>query len=76
VHVWIAGGALAMGDGSWSTNFIGKLAFVLPIDLGYDVPLVKLSLLIANMSAGFARGLVTQPQLPAVQLGLGALLLG
>ncbi|RMR01392.1 putative bifunctional diguanylate cyclase/phosphodiesterase [Pseudomonas syringae group genomosp. 7] len=76
VHVWIAGGALAMGVGSWSTHFIGMLAFVLPIDLGYDVPLVMLSLLIAILSAGFALWLVTQPQLPAVQLGLGALLLG
>ncbi|MFH7617991.1 hypothetical protein, partial [Pseudomonas syringae group genomosp. 7] len=26
VHVWIAGGALAMGVGSWSTHFIGMLA--------------------------------------------------
>ncbi|KEZ73817.1 hypothetical protein C5I_0110760, partial [Pseudomonas syringae pv. syringae FF5] len=47
VHLWTAGGAIAMGVGTWSTHFIGMLAFVLPIDLGYDVPLVLLSLLIA-----------------------------
>ena len=44
VYVWIVGGAFAMGVGTWSTHFIGMLAFVLPIDLGYDVPLLLLSL--------------------------------
>ncbi|MDU8497839.1 EAL domain-containing protein [Pseudomonas syringae] len=76
VYVWIAGGAFAMGVGSWSTHFIGMLAFVLPIDVGYDVPLALLSLLIAILSSGFALWLASQPQLPAATLGLGALLLG
>ncbi|NAS98850.1 histidine kinase [Pseudomonas syringae pv. actinidifoliorum] len=76
VYVWIAGGALALGVGSWSTHFIGMLAFVLPIDVAYDVPLTLLSLLIAVLSSGFALWLVTQPRLPALQLRLGASLLG
>lgn len=76
VHLWTAGGAIAMGVGTWSTHFIGMLAFVLPIDLGYDVPLVLLSLLIAIGFSGFALWLATQPRLPALQLSLGALLLG
>ncbi|EKG38482.1 GGDEF domain-containing protein domain-containing protein domain/EAL domain-containing protein [Pseudomonas syringae pv. avellanae str. ISPaVe013] len=65
-----------MGVGTWSTHFIGMLAFVLPIDLGYDVPLVLLSLLIAIGFSGFALWLATQPRLPALQLSLGAVLLG
>ncbi|PBQ18838.1 histidine kinase [Pseudomonas congelans] len=76
VHLWTAGGAIAMGVGTWSTHFIGMLAFVLPIDLGYDVPLVLLSLLIAIGFSGFALWLATQPRLPALQLSLGAILLG
>ncbi|MCK9692094.1 putative bifunctional diguanylate cyclase/phosphodiesterase [Pseudomonas syringae] len=76
VHVWIAGGAIAMGVVTWSTHFIGMLAFVLPINLGYDVPLVLLSLLIAIGFSGFALWLATQPRLPALQLSLGSLLLG
>lgn len=76
VHLWTAGGAIAMGVGTWSTHFIGMLAFVLPIDLGYDVPLVLLSLLIAIGFSGFALWLATQPRLPALQLSLGAVLLG
>ena len=44
VHFWTAGGALAMGVGVWSMHFIGMLAFKLPIELGYDIPVTALSL--------------------------------
>ncbi|MBM0140059.1 putative bifunctional diguanylate cyclase/phosphodiesterase [Pseudomonas cannabina] len=76
VYVWIVGGAFAMGVGTWSTHFIGMLAFVLPIDLGYDVPLLLFSLAIIVVASGFALWLVAQPQLSTVQLVLGAVLLG
>ena len=75
-HLWTAGGAFAMGVGVWSMHFIGMLAFTLPIDLGYDVSLTALSLLIAVLSCGFALWLVSQPQLPAWQLAFGALVMG
>ncbi|MFW0756896.1 putative bifunctional diguanylate cyclase/phosphodiesterase [Pseudomonas sp. H11T01] len=76
VHLWTAGGALAMGVGIWSMHFIGMLAVRLPIDLGYDVSITLLSLLIAILSSGFALWLVSQPRLPAWQLGVGALIMG
>ncbi|MCF4998557.1 EAL domain-containing protein [Pseudomonas syringae] len=76
VHFWMAGGALALGVGIWSMHFIGMLAFKLPIDLGYDIGITALSLLIAVLSSGFALWLVSQPKLPALQLGFGALILG
>ncbi|VVQ09564.1 putative bifunctional diguanylate cyclase/phosphodiesterase [Pseudomonas fluorescens] len=76
VHLWTAGGAFAMGIGVWSMHFIGMLAFRLPIDLGYDVTLTLLSLLIGILSSGFALWLVSQPQLPAWQLAFGALIMG
>ncbi|VVM77138.1 putative signaling protein [Pseudomonas fluorescens] len=76
VHFWTAGGAIPMGIGVWSMHFIGMLAFDLPIDLGYDVTLTALSLITAVLSCGFALWLVSQPQLPAWQLGLGALVMG
>jgi NO-binding membrane sensor protein with MHYT domain len=62
VHLWTAGGAFAMGIGVWSMHFIGMLAFTLPIDLGYDITLTALSLLIAVLAgqpattAGLATG--------------------
>ncbi|MBC3953812.1 putative bifunctional diguanylate cyclase/phosphodiesterase [Pseudomonas triticifolii] len=76
VYLWIGGGAVAMGIGIWSMHFIGMLAFELPLGLGYDIPLTLCSLLIAVMSSGFALWLVNQPQLPVLQLGLGALFMG
>lgn len=76
VYLWIGGGALAMGIGVWSMHFIGMLAFHLPIELGYDLPITLLSLLIAVLSSGFALWLVSQPQLPWLQLCFGALIMG
>ncbi|AHL33597.1 membrane protein [Pseudomonas brassicacearum] len=75
-HLWMAGGALAMGVGVWSMHFIGMLAFTLPIELGYDVAITALSLLIAILSCGFALWLVSQPKLPVWQLAFGALIMG
>ncbi|WP_087501816.1 bifunctional diguanylate cyclase/phosphodiesterase [Pseudomonas sp. SID14000] len=74
--LWMGGGALAMGIGVWSMHFIGMLAFSLPIDLGYDLTLTASSLLIAVLSSGFALWLVSQPSLPGLQLGFGALIMG
>ena len=75
-HLWMAGGALAMGVGIWSMHFIGMLAFSLPVELGYDVSITALSLLVAILSSGFALWLVSQPRLPAWQLAFGALIMG
>ncbi|MFK0033226.1 putative bifunctional diguanylate cyclase/phosphodiesterase [Pseudomonas monteilii] len=75
-YLWMGGGALAMGIGVWSMHFIGMLAFSLPVDLGYDLALTAFSLLIAVLSSGFALWLVSQPSLPCLQLGFGALIMG
>ncbi|OCR21574.1 histidine kinase [Pseudomonas syringae] len=73
---WIGGGAFSMGIGIWAMHFIGMLAFDLPIDLAFDLPITLLSLLIAIVSSGFALWLVSQPALPRLLLGLGALFMG
>ncbi|EPL03761.1 bifunctional diguanylate cyclase/phosphodiesterase [Pseudomonas sp. CF161] len=75
-QLWMAGGALAMGVGVWSMHFIGMLAFELPIELGYDLSITGLSLLISILSCGFALWLVSQARLPFWQLGFGALVMG
>ncbi|MBA1288542.1 putative bifunctional diguanylate cyclase/phosphodiesterase [Pseudomonas japonica] len=74
--LWMAGGSLAMGVGIWSMHFIGMLAFRLPIELGYDLGLTLISLLIAIGSSGFALWMVSQPSLPWPRLACGALILG
>ncbi|MBF7141076.1 MULTISPECIES: putative bifunctional diguanylate cyclase/phosphodiesterase [Pseudomonas] len=75
-HLWMAGGSLAMGTGIWSMHFIGMLAFELPIELGYNLALTLLSLLIAVGSAGFALWLTSRATLPWPQLAVGAAVLG
>ncbi|MQT57441.1 EAL domain-containing protein [Pseudomonas sp. FSL R10-0399] len=75
-YLWMGGGALAMGFGVWSMHFIGMLALELPLELGYDLGLTLWSLLVAILSCGFALWLVSQPSLPALQLLMGALIMG
>jgi diguanylate cyclase (GGDEF)-like protein len=74
--VWMCGGAMSMGVGIWSTHFIGMLAFDLPIEVAFDLPITFLSLVIAILSSGLALWLVSQPRLPGLQLSLGAIFMG
>jgi len=76
VMMWIGGGALSMGIGIWSMHFIGMLAFQLPIDLGFDLGLTLLSLLIGILSSGFALWLVSHERVPVLHILFGALLMG
>ncbi len=74
--LWMGGGALSMGVGIWSMHFIGMLAFNLPIQLAYDIPLTVLSLIIAIFSAGFALWLVSHDRVPLPHLLFGAVVMG
>ncbi|NYI00797.1 putative bifunctional diguanylate cyclase/phosphodiesterase [Cupriavidus plantarum] len=75
-HVWLAGGATAMGFGIWSMHFVGMLAFRLPIPLAYDIGITMLSLAIAIGASAFALWLVCRENLPWQRLSGGALVLG
>ncbi|HTC18768.1 MAG TPA: MHYT domain-containing protein, partial [Stellaceae bacterium] len=44
---WIVAAATAMGGGIWSMHFIAMLAFSLPVNIGYNIPITLLSLAIA-----------------------------
>jgi len=57
-RLWIVGGAIALGVGVWSIHFIGMLAFVLPIDLRYNVALTLASLAVAVITFGATLWLV------------------
>jgi len=73
---WLAGGALALGAGIWATHFIGMLAFSLPIELGYDIKLTAVSLLIAVLGAYLALRMVLPGAPTAQKLVSGGVLLG
>src|SRR5579862_6363226 len=51
---WMVGGAFSMGTGIWSMHFIGMLAFHLPVQVAYDLPVTTLSWVIAVLVSGFA----------------------
>ena len=62
-RAWLWGGAFAMGVGIWSMHFIGMLAFISPIPLGYELSTTLLSLLIAIIASSFALFVASRPSL-------------
>jgi len=76
VQLWLAGGAIAMGTGMWSTHFIGMLAFSLPIPLSYGLTATIGSLVLAIATSGFALKLASKPQGGNLRLASGALVMG
>ena len=57
---WLMAGATAMGIGIWSMHFIAMLAYRLPLNVAYDVPLVALSLAIAVVASALGLGVAQQ----------------
>ncbi|KIO48066.1 bifunctional diguanylate cyclase/phosphodiesterase [Nitrosospira sp. NpAV] len=75
-HIWLAGGAAAMGIGIWSMHFIGMLAFSLPTPLGYDFAITCYSLAIAILFSYSVLYIVTQTKLTLLRLLTGGTLMG
>jgi diguanylate cyclase len=75
-HLWLAGGAIAMGGGIWSMHFIGMLAFSLPIPLAYDIGRTLGSLGIAIAISGFALWIAARPRTTLQELVAGAVAMG
>jgi PAS domain S-box-containing protein len=75
-RAWLLGGSIAMGTGVWSMHFVGMLAFRLPIQVGYDVPLVALSLLAGMAASALAMVIASRPMLNHKQLAMAACVMG
>jgi diguanylate cyclase (GGDEF)-like protein len=72
-HVWLAGGAFAMGTGIWSMHFVAMLAFKLPIAMGYSFVITTASWLMAVFASAIALYLVSQPLLSLKRIFFGAI---
>ena len=60
-QAWLVAGAMAMGIGIWAMHFVGMLAFRLDgLPIGYDVPRLSLSVLVAIAASGFALWVVSR----------------
>lgn len=73
---WLTGGAVSMGTGIWSMHFIGMLAFRLPVEVSYDVPITLVSLLIAITASWFALWVAGRETLSPRRLMAAGLLMG
>ena len=59
---WLVGGGVAMGIGIWSMHFVGMLALTLPIEIGYDLGVTLLSMVIAIVVSTFALHIASRKQ--------------
>ncbi len=75
-RIWLIFGSLVMGSGIWSMHFVGMLAFVLPIPLGYDWLITVLSWIAAVSSSGIALHIASRKNLHIPRLMLGSLAMG
>lgn len=73
---WLIGGAFSMGAGIWSMHFIGMLAFIMPMSMGYEPFWTIASLLAAILSAGFAMFLLRDEARSIWYLSAGGVILG
>lgn len=73
---WLFGGAFAMGAGIWSMHFIGMLAFIMPMPMGYDFSWTSSSLLVAILVSGFALYILREKDRSVVSLVAGGVLIG
>jgi signal transduction histidine kinase len=73
---WIAAGALSIGFGVWSMNFIGMLALPLPFVISYDFGITLGSLALAIVGAGAVLTLVSRGPFGLAKLLGGGTLIG
>ncbi|HBI21456.1 MAG TPA: histidine kinase [Legionella sp.] len=73
---WLLGGAFTMGAGIWSMHFIGMLAFVMPMHMGFDFSWTAASLVMAILASGFALFILQEKSYSIVQLAIGGIIIG
>lgn len=73
---WLTGGGTVMGLGIWSMHFVGMLAFHLPVPIGYDVPRMLLSVVVAIAASLLALMVISRPTLRLLTLVPGGILMG
>jgi diguanylate cyclase len=75
-YLWLLGGAIAFGSAVWAMHFTGMLAFRLPVDVSYDIPIVALSLLVAIVAGGVALFTISRPRITWRSSLAGAVVMG
>src|SRR5215470_7801022 len=73
---WLATASIAMGGGIWSMHFIGMLAFIMPMPVGYDFGLTLLSLVVAIGVTGFGFFMIGIRRVPALEFVFSGIFAG
>jgi PAS domain S-box-containing protein len=73
---WLGGGAMAVGMGIWSTQYLDMAAFRLPVPVGYDWPTVLLSMVAAVAASAVALFVVGRETMGIVTASVGSLSMG
>ncbi|MEI2415793.1 EAL domain-containing protein [Orrella sp. JC864] len=75
-YYWLIGGAVSLGTGIWCMHFVGMIALSLPIEVGYDLGMTAVSLLIAILASCLALHVSSQPELGRRRLALSGAVMG
>ena len=75
-RMWIAGGGLCLGLGTWAMHFVGMLAFSLPCSSDYDPTLTFLSIIPSILASTLAIKIISRSEVSYPQLATGGLLIG
>ncbi|MET0102230.1 MAG: EAL domain-containing protein [Sedimenticola sp.] len=72
----VFGGALALGFGIWSMHFVGMLAYRLPVDVYYDLPMTLISVFPAWIGSGIAFLLIARKRTGQLSLLMASVATG
>lgn len=73
---WLVAAAIAMGGGIWSMHFVAMLAFVLPMQMSYEIGLTALSLLLAIFVTGGGFYVLSRQRASQLPLIFGGIFMG
>ena len=75
-HLWWVGGAMVTGTGLWAMHFLAMYARVLPIPIGYAVPMTFVSWVCAVGAAAIALSIAARRSVARSRLIASAAILG
>lgn len=75
-QLWLFGGTIALAAGIWSMQFIGMLAYIMPISMTYDYFYTGLSIFSAIVASFFALFLLKNKNFSGWDLTYGGIMLG
>ncbi|PAX07102.1 MHYT domain-containing protein [Sphingomonas lenta] len=76
-RLWLSTAAVAMGGGIWAMHFVAMLAHSMPgMEVGYDVGLTMLSLLLAILVTGVAFAVMNRSEASGRRLAAAGLFMG